>query len=238
MYVHHKFDHEFPPGSETTVSYMVCAEPRSGSSLLCDLLASTELAGAPTEFFDPEMMGRFQATWNTPSFDSYVDALLAKKTSPNGVFGFKMQHEQFVDVLADRDALSAFPDLRFVHISRRDRLRAAISFARALQDNKWASNHPATTDELRFDRGQIEHCLARIEAAARGWERFFAERSIAPLRIVYEEFVADRAGTVTAVLRHVGVEPPPGFTVPEPTLEKQADEQSERWLRRYREAAG
>jgi LPS sulfotransferase NodH len=36
----------------TTVSYLVCATPRSGSTLLCEALAETGIAGRPLEFFE------------------------------------------------------------------------------------------------------------------------------------------------------------------------------------------
>jgi LPS sulfotransferase NodH len=35
-----------------TVSYLVCATPRSGSTLLCETLAGTGIAGHPLEFFE------------------------------------------------------------------------------------------------------------------------------------------------------------------------------------------
>ena len=34
-------------------SYLVCATERSGSTLLCELLAGTGVAGRPEEFFEP-----------------------------------------------------------------------------------------------------------------------------------------------------------------------------------------
>ena len=34
------------------VSYLVCATQRSGSTLLCELLKGTEVAGVPDEFFE------------------------------------------------------------------------------------------------------------------------------------------------------------------------------------------
>jgi trehalose 2-sulfotransferase len=35
-----------------TVSYLVCATPRSGSTLLCETLSKTKIAGNPLEFFE------------------------------------------------------------------------------------------------------------------------------------------------------------------------------------------
>ena len=78
---HHKFDHEFLDAPFPSVSFVLCAIPRSGSSLLCDVLANTELAGAPMEFFDEDAVSAFQRIWGVNMFDDYVSALLAPKTS-------------------------------------------------------------------------------------------------------------------------------------------------------------
>lgn len=43
-----------PPASPAspTASYLICATPRSGSTLLCEALSSTEVAGRPDEYFE------------------------------------------------------------------------------------------------------------------------------------------------------------------------------------------
>src|SRR4051812_30708315 len=142
MYSHHKLDHEFER-TETTLSYVVCALPRSGSSLLCELLFETGLAGAPAEYFDAQQMGRFSERWNARDFGAYLRALLERKTGPNGVFGFKAQFFQLAEAFPDGELDAAFPSLRYVYITRRDRLRQAISWARAVQTGWWASDHEA-----------------------------------------------------------------------------------------------
>ena len=80
MYFHHKFDHEFEGAPPPHRSYLVCALPRSGSSLLCELLANTELA-ASAEYFDHNVMTEFRRIWNAGTLDAYLDALVAKKTT-------------------------------------------------------------------------------------------------------------------------------------------------------------
>jgi hypothetical protein len=53
------------------------------------------------------------------------------------------------------------------------------------------------------------------------------------LRIVYEDFVAAFEETVADVMRFLEVDPMPGFQVPAPTLDRQADALSEEWALRY-----
>ncbi len=234
MYSHHKLDHEFEGGVEAAVHYAVCALPRSGSSLLCELLFTTGLAGAPAEYFDHTLMRRFRERWGVTTFDDYVRALLARKTGPNGVFGFKAHFFQLAEAFPDDRVHEAFPSLQLVYIGRRDRLRQAISLARALQSGKWASDHDVRRKRpVVFDRAQIDRLLARIAERERRWEQFFEQSGSAPLRVDYEDLIEAPDEIVLAVLRHIGAETAGPITIGPSTLRRQADEETEAWVSRY-----
>ena len=233
VYSHHKFGHAFEGAPPPHVSYIVCSMPRSGSSLLCDVLAGTELAGAPTEYFDRNQMEAFQREWGAPTVEDYLSALVSKKTSLNGVFGVKAHFHQLRDALGDRGLDDLFPDLHLIYIARRDHVRQAVSWARAIQTGQWASDHPVREGEPRFDPALLRDLLGRIEREERDWQRFFESRGAEPLRIDYEELTGAVNQTVLRVLAFVGVPVPDGFEPPRPTIERQADALSEEWVRRY-----
>ena len=178
-------------------------------------------------------MELFQEAWGTPTLDSYLPALLEKKTGPNGVFGLKVHHNQLGDILGQRDPAEVFPNLRFIYITRRDRIRQAVSFARAMQTEQWASDHPPPSTPPHFDAAQISALLRWIERDERRWERFFAQRSISPLRVVYEEFVESMEATLLAVMRFLRIPIDEHYQMDAPTLQRQADELSDEWVRRY-----
>jgi LPS sulfotransferase NodH len=237
VYSHHKFGHRWEGSPAPHVSYMVCAVPRSGSSLLCDLLAGTELAGAPTEYFDSNQMAAFAREWGAEGTDRYLQALLSRKTSPNGVFGLKALIHQLDDVLGERDLDAVFPDLRLVYVRRRDHVRQAVSWVRATQTGQWASDLPVLrTRPLRFDAAEIETLMRRIEREEQRWEELFERRGTRPLRFEYEQLAADPGPAVHEVLELIGVEPDPAFELPAPTIVRQADDLNEEWVRRYRDS--
>jgi LPS sulfotransferase NodH len=235
LYTHHKLDHDFGGGFETKVAYLVCALPRSGSSLLCELLFSTGQAGAPAEYFDSATMDRFRQRWGATSFAEYVSALLERKTGPNGVFGVKAHFFQLTEAFPEGGLDSVFHALRYVYIARRDRLRQAISWARAIQTGQWASDHAAEDRIPVFDRAQIDRLLAGIAARERRWEAFFTGSGVEPLRLMYEQLVEAPREAVAAVLRHIGIADAELVAVGQPTLRRQADEVTENWLNRYLE---
>lgn len=114
-------DSPSPPRVEG-VSYLVCATQRSGSTLLCELLKATEVAGVPDEFFearrstglprqpreyfeDPaveDIAARLAPTdpgrpEQPGEFEGWFGYVLQRGTSPNGVFGAKMMWNYFDD---------------------------------------------------------------------------------------------------------------------------------------------
>jgi trehalose 2-sulfotransferase len=234
VYFHHKFDHVFEDSPPPSVSFIVCSLPRSGSSLLCDLLASTELAGAPTEFFDLNQMNEFKRIWGVGDFDAYLDALVARKTSPNGLFGVKAHYHQLMDAFAERDIEGAFPNLRLVYIKRADRIRQAVSFALATQTERWTSAQEEPAAAPAYDAGQIAMMIDWIEREEQAWERWFAAVGAPLHRIVYEDFAEAIEPTLVEVLRFLTVEVGPDFEAPAPTLHRQADRLNDEWAVRYR----
>lgn len=70
-------------------SVLICFVPRSGSTHLCGLLASTGVLGRPREYF-----------WAPNAVaDPPLDDVLRQGTTPNGVFGCKFQLGQWNELL-------------------------------------------------------------------------------------------------------------------------------------------
>ncbi|HKY13586.1 MAG TPA: Stf0 family sulfotransferase [Microthrixaceae bacterium] len=115
------------------LSYLVCATQRSGSTLLCELLKGTEVAGVPDEFFEglrstglPRQPRQY---FEDPSvadiaarlaesdpgrpdqpgdFEGWFSYALQRGTSRNGVFGAKMMWNYFDDF---RERIAELPGL-------------------------------------------------------------------------------------------------------------------------------
>ena len=238
-------------------SYLVCATERSGSTLLCELLAGTGVAGRPEEFFEfLSVSGRVRQPreYFPPGTDPSILELLApldpplpalphsrrladareRGTTPNGVFGAKMMWAYLPDFLAHGEPEAQLGPLRWVHVERRDTVAQAISLWRAVQTAQWRAEDRDTDVEPCFHAGAIAHLKDRLERHAAAWREWFAERGIEPLEIVYEEFAQEPRATICRVLDHIGV-PSADVHVPEPPMRRQADARSQEWVDRFRE---
>ncbi len=238
MYTHHRFDHEYPPGTDLQVAYLICAIPRSGSSYLAELLFQTGLAGAPTEYFDATQAAQFAATWGVTGpdgvdgVDGYLNELRRRKTGPNGVLGLKAHHHQLDAVSGLGHLRRVFPDLRPVAIRRRDRISQAVSYSIAVQTGQWASTH-ATGPPPRYSHRHILRHLRLIEAEEHAWEESFATFGDAPFTVDYEDLVADPGSVIVAVLDWLGLDPT-AASADLPTLTKQGGERNQEWADRFR----
>jgi LPS sulfotransferase NodH len=128
------------------ITYLICATNRSGSSLVCEALKNTGIAGYPEEYFWRGDELFWTERWGVSSFEDYLKKAIEQGTSSNGVFGAKIMwgyFHDFIDKLkqlpgyqkTDLPALlpEFFPNLHYIHITRQDKVRQAISFWRAIQ---------------------------------------------------------------------------------------------------------
>lgn len=74
-------------------NYLICGTPRTGSTLLCQYLTSTEVAGRPHSYFRKQDMTAWAESWRilsangTYSFSHYLIAARAAASTENGVIG-------------------------------------------------------------------------------------------------------------------------------------------------------
>jgi len=235
-------------------SYLICATPRSGSTLLCGLLESSGVAGHPASYFNREGLNGYADDWRIARpRDGQIDeafvraALTAGKTS-NGVFGGRIMAETLPELISglaaaasrpavtDVDLLSAqLGRLRFVHLRRRDVVAQAVSWAKSLQTHFW---HPGEAvapggQDPHYDEELIGRLVATIERSEADWTVWFAAHSIVPCEVTYEELAADPPRTAQEVLDYLGLDVPPDRQLVV-GHRRQADQLNADWITRFK----
>jgi len=208
------------------IGYVICCEPRSGSSFLGRILASTGCLGRPKEYFGyakvrAEVLRDPEAGMRT---------LLERAATPNGVYGLKMFSYHF-DVMARSGWADRLPNLRYIHLERRDLLDQAISYVRGMQTGRFQSHQPSLR-RARYDGRAIARQLNRLALDQARWRRYFARNSIQALPLVYEDVAADPQAAAIAVAALVGI-PPPRIVEAAIDLEVMRDGLSAEWRRRF-----
>jgi LPS sulfotransferase NodH len=232
--------------------YVVCAIPRSGSNLLTDGLHATRQAGRPKQFFLQKFEGDYGAKHGldpAKDYAGYVRGIISAKATSNEVFGFKLMSWYLEDFLSRLRATrafgdagtgdlkllrNAFPRLQFVHVSRRHKLRQALSTARALQTGLWKVQKGKTIQrEPQFDAELIEQCLKEGQLQESVWHLFFQQIGVDPFRVEYENLCQDYEDTIRAVLDFLRISLPRRTRIGPPVTIRQADDISRAWEERF-----
>jgi len=248
-------------------SFFICHTLRCGSTLLCDALSSTGIAGHAEEYFperthagdawvatgaalrDPDT---WRCDWTSTPFEQCLDRVLSSGTTPNGVFASKVKWfnmpylSETLGVPPERIGLSLadhleglFPNLRYVWVTRRDKVRQAVSLVKAKQSAQWKamSAQPQPCDPAEYNFHVVDLALRRIVHEECLWEEYFTRAGVTPFTVVYEDLVRNYESTVRGLLDHLEIGLPREYLFPVPRLHKQADAVSEEWVERYRRDA-
>jgi len=220
--------------------YFLCATPRTGSNLLCEALWVTGVAGHPIEHF----LSFGKVVSPSHSVERLAAAYI-EGSSENGVFGTKVMAEYFSTIIDHLRAIGGeatpveqllgnfFPNLRYIHISRKDKIRQAISLEKAIQTNQWVCDKgnfsemvirgaPTTVgvwyrdflSQLEQQRGaekaplryDFDRLLAHYEGIIQGekiWTDYFHAAGVTPFEIVYEDLAANKSQVVKALLDYL-----------------------------------
>ncbi len=248
--------------------YIIFSTPRSGSTYFCEALKKTKRAGNPDEHFlgwyrsecRPEQLHPMEAP-----FKMLPPALQMQKVIQagmrKGVFGVKVMFpyysfvENSIRQLSDQNTVPArlllenfFPNLHYIHLSRRNKIRQAVSLARALQLGEWKKNlwTPLTqlflnaqsgtrkkTSELLYDFDKILGFYKEMARQDLEWERYFSDSQIQPLRIIYEDLMQDFEACMNGALDYLGLPLPAKADPVKPVLQRQSDEVNDEWTQRF-----
>jgi LPS sulfotransferase NodH len=252
---------KWPPRARrhTTVrSYFICTGPRTGGFLLAEALESTNVAGRPREYCDPVIQRDWCAANSIRSDAEYYERVLEAGTTSNGVFGAKVLWHQFVHLLDRLRVIEGlgvpalellrltFPELRYVLLTRRDKVRQAISYDRAIRSGVWWSigahadgngEAPARTGPTAptFDFNLIDDWVTRLTEFDANWRCHFRRIGVAPFEVVYEDLVDNLESTVLEIIRYLDLPTSTQIRAAQPRFQKLADDITDECVRRYQD---
>lgn len=233
-------------------SYLISGTNRTGSFLLCEALLNTGLAGHPVgETFSESNEPQNYKQWKVTNYRDYFHSALQAGTTENGVFGAKMMSSYFADFVEKMRQLEeygnlttyevmdkAFPNLHYIWITRRDKVRQAISSLRALQTWIWGWNQsdgvPTPKREPEYSFEKIDFLLQQYVMYEADWQDYFREANIAPFVVVYEDLCLKYEETAIQILQYLNVQVPPNLQFGPRRMAQQADQITEEWVEKFK----
>ena len=221
---------DLPRQDKARLRYLICSTPRSGSTLLADLLTKTGIAGRPMEYFnDVNITAFFERSKRRMDLIEYIKSIQSLRTTRNGIFGVKSHFYQIANALRSANILDPRPFLqsfdRFIVIKRRDKLSQAISWDKALQTGRWSSMHNGVDPSqfpLKFNPEKISGFLHDILRGERDWEDAITRIGRSFHLVEYEELVEEPAAALSKILAYCDISDT--YECPTSHYEKQRDD--------------
>ena len=238
------------------LSYRIWFTQRSGSTLLSETLTAIGIAGKPGEHFG--MMGATSpiGTDHLSVYEALREKLWEAGSTPNGVFGLKdaYHHTYYMKIFNNilqlrgiegedpnhEEILSdLFPNCRHIYLTRRNKIRQAVSWWKAIQDEVWhvkAGDQQEYRPELyegKYNLEALKHLLKEIMLKECATQAYFEKYQIVPLSVVYEDFVRAPQRVIQRIVDYLEI-PSTNLEVSSFPLRKTSNSFSEKWVQQLR----
>jgi len=241
-------------------SYIICTSPRSGSTLLCKMLAATGKSGNPdSHFHNPSLSGWLQAfnlakdnfASDHDAMSAVFDAARQRGTGNTGFFGLRLQRGSFDFFMQQAGILhpglnsdierieAAFGRTLFIYLTRANKLNQAISRIKATQTGLW--HRAADGTELErlsppqdpvYDADEIARRLAELAELDDAWKVWFDQEKLQPMQITYDELSKGPSGVLANILDQLGLDRELALGI-SPPVAKLADATNQTWAERF-----
>jgi LPS sulfotransferase NodH len=221
------------------------------------LLGSTGVAGMQREWvvgheYLLELVGRRDQKTGFGPLDRdglrrFIQNALDRSRTPNGVAGFKLMWEQVWRLAPQlgcpassgtfgfHDFAKLFPETtQFVWLTRRERVRQAVSLVKAVQSQCWNSaEQERFTGIYVFDYVALQRAVIMLKRHDSMWREFFEHNAIKPLEIFYEDVIRDRRSQVQRIGDFVGIPGAVANSIGEVHYQQQSEALNDLWVGRF-----
>src|SRR5262249_21468528 len=135
------------------------------------------------------------------------------------------------------DPFRDLPNLKFIRLHRRDRLGQAISLARAMQTQQFASSQPESS-AASYDAARIRRCLHSLEEQEAQGDDILRQLGAAPLELVYEDVLRNPQAAIDRIADLMGLTAPAPIDRSLMSYKVQRDESNAAWRARFLDDAG
>ncbi len=231
---------------------IIAATHRCGSYLFCDLLA--QYGGLPLaeEYLNADMISarRLLHEGMDRSNPEILDRLSHHFRRTGQRLIIKAMWPAFMPIFAAADddpfrqadvpaggaVRTVIDGATFFFVRRRDKVRQAVSFARALQTGVWrervGENPVASKHPLHYSYRSIYRCHAQILADEAAWMDYFEKHDLTVHEVWYEDLISAASETLEAALTFLDVKPVL-MASPAPGVRPVSDEINAQWARRF-----
>jgi trehalose 2-sulfotransferase len=232
--------------SKPRISYAIATTPRSGSTYLCNLLESTNVAGYPSEHlrFAVQELSR-HCNFN---YLKLLDNLMADRITSNRVFGTKLiSHFLFELQQTKLDFAQIFKSVdKFIFLVREDKLAQAVSLVIAQETEIWHLNgnakniaYESKLENIKINDALLDNVAQKYNFICKQEVRLqntLANYKIEPLKVIYEDILDNAQLQIERILDFLSIaKPEPSLMQLNSKITRMPSTVSQEIIRRYQE---
>ena len=125
---------------------MILSTPRSGSSLFCDVINHSHTIGECREWFNMRYLQAYAKLKNSSnvSLTEYLDFIITRTLAGSDTFAVNMHIDQYRTLLKQNFDPFTLGFSETFYLQRNNKLRQAVSLAKAWQTDQWTANAKAS----------------------------------------------------------------------------------------------
>jgi LPS sulfotransferase NodH len=215
-------------------NYAIVSIPRSGSTMLADILSQTGYCGHPKEHLRYSI-NSLLAFADSFDFQKWVSCMQVNTCTPNYVFGTKViSHfaQTLSSKLSDSDLnfLQQFKNSKLIYLVRKDKAEQAVSTYIARKSNLFftptlihKNKRAEFIKTLDYDFDELYDGYQHVVAAEHGMALFVQSLGVSVLEISYENLIDNRTQTIEQILSFLNIETRDNFVIPKPATKVVSD---------------
>jgi len=224
---------DFPPQEEVSKSLMVATLPRSGSTYFCIRLWQTGVLGAPMEYPNFGTMKTLFSRLQSKDWVDYWRKVKRLRTSPNGVFGYKMFISNMMEIGREHSSLlKEFAPDYVVYLTRKNVVDQALSYHRAIKTRAWFGGVQEQVSPA-YNKEEIIDAVKQVKRQHVFWENIFSVTEANVYRTTYEDFLEQPEVIIEDIVNMIGVEQDKASRLDIPMIGIQRDEVTDDWRQRF-----
>jgi len=172
----HLYDEQFSknfdlPSMKKASKFLIIASTgRSGSHMLGHALQKCGCFGFPLEYVNPSNLTQWKKRFHKDNLHDVLSEIQHHRTSPNGVFGIKIHYSHIDQFNGFNNLKDYFPNAYYIHLSRKNALKQAISMSIAEQTGVWISGQKPKNNNPQYSYKAIEKSLRQIIIDNASWQ--------------------------------------------------------------------
>lgn len=224
---------DFSRVNKPTKILIIASTGRCGSHMLGHALHKTQQFGFPLEYANGDNLVEWKKRLGLENINDVMKEIQARRTSENGVFGIKIHYAHIQQFGGFDKLVEAFPDAYYVHLSRSNVLKQAVSLSIASQTGVWIAGQTPVNDNPEYDFKHIQQRLKATIQDNASWKYTLSASGCNYIEMNFDDVQKNLANSINTIANFMGVEIDQNSLVNEQVTKKQSSNLNQEWMDRF-----